>query len=130
MCDGWDGQHSGQVMSRNGLSRPERKPMKKALKILIAVTVVGSLFAVGFAGNAAADSQYNAQYASSSVSQSQDVTQSNVNVQKGNYAISAAGSYDGYAKSGDAYAIQANYQSNSNSQVAVSNAQNFAWQED
>ena len=106
--------------------------MKKALRILLAVTIVGSLFAVGFAGSAAAadykkpsDSQSNWQYASSHVDQDQHVWQGNSNYQKGNYAISSAKSHYGDAESGDAKAIQSNYQSNWNSQKAYSNAQNW-----
>jgi hypothetical protein len=108
--------------------------MRKALKILLAMTIVGSLFAVGFAGNAAAYAednqvQVNGQYANSGVDQDQYVAQANVNKQDDNYAISAAGNLgSGSASSGDAYAIQANYQSNENAQVAYSNAQNFNWQ--
>ena len=109
--------------------------MKKALRILLAVTIVGSLFAVGFAGSAAAadykkpsNSQSNWQYASSHVDQDQHVWQSNSNYQDDNYAISGAGSVYGSAHSGDATAIQANYQSNSNSQNAYSNAENHNWQ--
>ncbi|WP_223302059.1 hypothetical protein [Haladaptatus sp. R4] len=99
---------------------------------MLAVTIVGSLFAVGFAGSAAAadykkpsDSQSNWQYASSHVDQDQHVWQGNSNYQKDNYAKSSAKSFYGHAKSGDARAIQSNYQSNSNSQKAWSNAQNF-----
>jgi hypothetical protein len=95
--------------------------MKKALKILLAMTIVGSLFAVGFAGNAAADSQSSSQWASSYVNQNQNVWQSNWNSQDDNTAISAAGSFGGEAESGDAIAVQASAQSNSNSQFAWSN---------
>ncbi|ODR80499.1 hypothetical protein BG842_13495 [Haladaptatus sp. W1] len=108
--------------------------MRKALKILLTMTIVGSLFAVGFAGNAAAFAddnqvQVNGQYASSSVSQSQYVAQGNANHQEDNYAVSAAGNIgSGEAESGDAYAVQASYQSNKNAQLASSNAQNFNWQ--
>jgi uncharacterized protein YxeA len=103
--------------------------MKKALKILLAMTIVGSLFAVGFAGNAAADSQNSWQSASSYVNQNQDVYQSNSNYQDDNTAISAAGSFYGEAESGDAIAVQSNYQSNRNSQFAYSNAENENEQE-
>lgn len=108
--------------------------MKKALKILLAMTIIGSLFAVGFAGNAAAydrggDVQANGQVAVSHVDQTQTVEQTNWNEQKNNVAVSASGSIFGGSESGDAVAIQANAQSNRNSQVAVSNAQNFASQE-
>ena len=105
--------------------------MRKSLKILLAMTIVGSLFAVGFAGNAAAYAddnqvQVNGQYASSNVDQTQYVAQGNYNEQDDNYAVSAAGNLgSGSASSGDAYAIQASYQSNDNAQVAWSNAQNF-----
>ncbi|MFH5797530.1 hypothetical protein [Haladaptatus sp. CMAA 1911] len=108
--------------------------MRKSLKILLAMTIVGSLFAVGFAGNAAADrggdSQENFQWASSHVDQEQYVAQGNFNHQDDNYAVSAAGNLgSGEAESGDAYAIQASYQSNDNSQSAWSNAENENEQE-
>ncbi|WP_264783067.1 hypothetical protein [Haladaptatus sp. T7] len=98
------------------------------------MTVVASLFAVGFVGNAAAfaddnQAQYSEQHAWSGVSQDQYVAQGNANHQEDNYAVSAAvGWDDGEADSGNAYAVQASYQSNENAQVGASNAQNYNWQ--
>jgi hypothetical protein len=115
--------------------------MKKGFKVLIAMSLVASLFVMGFAGNAAATDrhhkkmggdtnvQYSEQHAWSGVNQEQYVGQANVNEQDDNYAVSASGSLGGYASSGDATAIQASAQSNSNSQSAWSNAQNFNEQE-
>ncbi|MGA9403345.1 hypothetical protein [Haladaptatus sp.] len=103
--------------------------MRKSLKILLVMSMVASVFAIGFAGNAAADSQSSHQWASSHVDQDQYVAQGNSNYQDDNYAVSAAGNLgSGEAESGNAYAIQASYQSNDNSQSAYSNAQNFNWQ--
>ncbi|MCO8244563.1 MULTISPECIES: hypothetical protein [unclassified Haladaptatus] len=97
--------------------------MRKSLKILLVMSMVASVFAIGFAGNAAADSQSSHQWASSHVDQEQYVAQGNSNYQDDNVAVSAALGHD--AESGNAYAVQANYQSNKNSQSAYSNAQNF-----
>ena len=108
--------------------------MRKSLKILLVMSMVASVFAIGFAGNAAAladdnQVQVSGQYASSSVDQTQYVAQGNTNSQEDNYAVSAAGNLgSGEAESGNAYAVQASYQSNDNSQSAYSNAQNFNWQ--
>ncbi len=116
-----------------GGARAQEITMKKTIKILLTLAVVGSLFAVGFAGNAAADSQDSDQVAVSHVDQDQGVIQYNSNHQDDNVAFSGAFSAsprDGQpmdsavngrnsgAESGDAVAIQASAQSNSNSQFA------------
>jgi hypothetical protein len=111
--------------------------MKKGIRILLAMSLVASLFVVGFAGNAAAtdyhhkkkagNSQHSWQYANSHVDQEQYVAQGNWNKQDDNYAVSAAFGED--AESDEAYATQASYQSNHNSQSAWSNAENDNEQE-
>ena len=121
---GWTAERSDVVQKRS--LPPGEKIMKKTIKLLLVMSMVASVFVVGFAGNAAADSQSSHQWASSHVDQEQYVAQGNSNYQDDNVAVSAALGHD--AESDDATAIQANYQSNKNSQNAYSNAQNFNWQ--
>ena len=103
--------------------------MKKIAKLL-AYSLVALMLAGGFAGSAAAygghhgnnfndnQVQYSDQSANSHVSQHQWVDQEN-----NNHGFAAAGSIGGHAT-----AVNANFQSNHNSQGAYSNAQNFNWQ--
>ena len=114
--------------------------MHRIVTLVVALTVASTVLV----GGAMADSQYSGQAAVSDVEQSQAVGQFNVNEQDDNVAASVAvgsGNGDGFpgggaeiapaqngdsgAESGDAVAIQASAQSNSNKQVAWSNAQNF-----
>ena len=116
--------------------------MQRIVTLVIALTVASAVLV----GGAMADSQHSGQAAVSGVEQKQAVGQYNANEQDDNVAasvavsagdgndggpgtnpgqIAAAQNGDSGAESGDAVAVQVNYQSNSNKQFAASNAQNF-----
>ncbi len=115
--------------------------MHRIVTLVVALTVASTVLV----GGAMADSQHSGQAAVSGVEQKQAVGQFNANEQDDNVAasvaigegdgndggpgnpsgsIAPAQSGDNGAESGDAVAVQASAQSNSNKQFAASNAQN------
>ena len=96
--------------------------MKRTTQLLFVVAAVGSLLIVG-AGSVAAQPDSSTtvnQNSSATVEQGQSVGQSNVNGPSGAVAVT----YD--SEDGEATAVQATWQSNSNSQSGSATAVNYA----